>query len=63
MAEAVRLLDGPLAPISCVSEVAYEPCRCPDMDACGLRRVMQEVRDTVAETMESTTLADLVTQE
>jgi Rrf2 family cysteine metabolism transcriptional repressor len=60
LAEAVRLLDGPLAPISCVSETAYEPCGCPDMEACGLRRVMREVRDIVAGIMESTTLADLI---
>lgn len=59
LAEVVRLLDGPLAPISCVSEIAYEPCGCPDMETCGLRRVMQEVRDTVAKIMENTTLADL----
>ena len=60
LAEVVRLLDGPLAPISCVSETAYESCGCPDMEACGLRRVMKEVRDTVADIMERTTLADLV---
>ncbi len=60
LAEVIRLLDGPLAPVSCVSEVAYEPCGCPDMETCGLRRVMKEVRDTVAGMMESTTLADLV---
>jgi Rrf2 family protein len=62
LAEVVRLLDGPLAPVSCVSEVAYEPCGCPDMETCGLRRVMQDVRDTVARMMENTTLADLVSQ-
>lgn len=61
LAEVVRLLDGPLAPISCVSETAYEPCGCPDMEACGLRRVMQEVRDTVVKLMEETTLGDLIT--
>ena len=60
LADAVRLLDGPLAPISCVSETAYEPCGCPDMEACRLRQVMQEVRDVVAGIMENTTLADLV---
>ncbi len=60
LAEVVRLLDGPLAPIPCVSETAFEPCGCPDMAACGLRRVMKEVRDVVANLMENTTLADLV---
>jgi Rrf2 family cysteine metabolism transcriptional repressor len=62
LAEIVRLLDGPLAPIGCASETAYEPCGCPDMENCGLRRVMREVRDVVAEMMESTTLADLVVE-
>lgn len=61
LAEVIRLLDGPLAPIPCVSATAYEPCGCPNMDTCGLRRVMKQVRDVVAEMMESTTLADLVT--
>jgi Rrf2 family protein len=58
LAEVVRLLDGPLAPISCVSETAYEPCHWPDT-AAGLQRVMQEVRDAVAAIMENTTLADV----
>jgi Rrf2 family protein len=62
LAEIVRLLDGPLAPIGCVSETAFEPCGCPDMEKCGLRRVMREVRDVVAEMMENTTLADLVVE-
>jgi Rrf2 family protein len=60
LAEVVRLLDGPLAPISCASETAFEPCGCPDMETCGLRRVMKGVRDVVAGMMERTTLADMV---
>jgi Rrf2 family protein len=60
LAEVIRLLDGPLAPVSCVSDIAFEPCGCPDMATCGLRRVMQNVRDMVAQMMESTTLADLL---
>ena len=51
-----------MAPIACVSDTAYEPCGCPDMNTCGLRRVMREVRDAVAEMMERTTLADLVVE-
>lgn len=60
LAEVIRLLDGPLAPIPCASETAYRPCSCPDEAKCGLRRVMRRVRDVVAEMMEHTTLADLV---
>lgn len=58
LAEVVRLLDGPLAPIGCVSETAYEPSQWPER-AAGLRQVMQEVRDAVAEIMEATSLADV----
>lgn len=62
LAEVIRLLDGPLAPIPCVSETAYRACNCPDETKCGLRRVMRHVRDVVAEMMENTTLGDLVEQ-
>lgn len=62
LAQVIRLLDGPLAPISCVSETAYKPCGCPDMETCGLRRVMKQVRDVVADMMEKTTLSDLITR-
>src|SRR5664279_1867379 len=34
--EVVRLIDGPLAPIGCVSQSAYEKCTCPDEAHCGL---------------------------
>jgi len=60
LAEVVRQLDGPLAPVSCVSQTAYEACGCPDVEKCGLRRVMKEVRDMVVAKMEETSLADLV---
>ena len=60
LAEVIRLLDGPLAPIACASETAYQPCSCPDEAKCGLRRIMRRVRDVVADMMERTSLADLV---
>jgi Rrf2 family protein len=47
LGEVVRLLDGPLAPIPCVSESAYEPCSCPDEESCGLRIAMKQVRDAI----------------
>src|SRR3972149_2448153 len=43
----VRVLDGPLAPIRCVSQMAYEPCGCPDEQTCGLRLVMLDVRNAI----------------
>jgi Rrf2 family protein len=55
----VRVLDGPLAPIRCVSQMAYEPCDCPDEATCGLRMVMGDVRNAIANILDNTTLADV----
>lgn len=56
----VRLVDGPLAPISCVSHTAYEPCSCPDEAHCGLRMLMLDVRNAIAAILDRYTLADVV---
>jgi Rrf2 family protein len=63
MAEIVRHIDGPLAPVSCVSERFYEPCTCPDENRCAIRSVMREVRDSVAHFLETISLADLCARE
>jgi Rrf2 family protein len=56
----VRVLDGPLAPIRCVSQMAYEPCGCPGEETCGLRLVMLDVRNAIAHILDHTTLADVL---
>jgi hypothetical protein len=48
MGQVVRLIDGPLAPIGCVSQTAYERCSCPDEVHCGLRMLMLDVRNAIA---------------
>jgi Rrf2 family protein len=58
--EVVRLIDGPLAPIGCVSQTAYEPCTCPDEAHCGLRMLMVDVRNAIANILDRYTLADVV---
>jgi Rrf2 family protein len=58
VAEVIRVLEGPLAPIDCVSVMAHEPC--PMEATCGLRWLWKDVRDSVAEILERTTFADLV---
>jgi len=58
--QIVRLIDGPLAPIGCVSQTAYEPCNCPDQDHCGLRMLMLDVRNAIAAILDRYTLADVV---
>ena len=59
LGQIIRVLDGPLAPIRCVSQMAYEPCGCPDERTCGLRMVMGDVRNAIANILENTTLADV----
>jgi Rrf2 family protein len=54
-----RVLDGPVAPIKCVSQMAYEPCGCPDEATCGLRLVMGDVRNAISDILDKTSLADV----
>lgn len=58
--EIVRLVDGRIAPIGCVSETAYEPCNCPDEKHCGLRMLMLDVRNAITAILDRYTLADVV---
>jgi Rrf2 family protein len=59
LGQVIRILDGPLAPIRCVSQMAYEPCGCPDERTCGLRMVMGDVRNAIADILDNTTLANV----
>jgi Rrf2 family protein len=58
--DLLRLLDGPLGPIPCVSERAYVPCSCQDEAHCGLRILMLDVRAALSAVVDRHTLADLV---
>jgi Rrf2 family protein len=59
LGQIFRTLDGPVAPIKCVSQMAYEPCGCPDEETCGLRLAMSDVRNAVADILDNTSLADV----
>lgn len=61
LGRVIRVLDGPLAPVPCVSQTAYIPCdECEDEKTCGIRLVMKEVRDAMANILDHTSLADVV---
>jgi Rrf2 family cysteine metabolism transcriptional repressor len=57
VAEVIRVMDGPLAPIDCVSVTAHEFC--PRENFCGLKWLWKEVRDSIAKILESTSFEDL----
>ena len=58
--DVVRLIDGPLAPIRCASVTAYKKCSCPDEAHCGLRLLMVDVRNAIANILDRYSLADIV---
>jgi Rrf2 family protein len=58
---AVRILDGPLAPVPCVSVMAYRKCpECRDEHSCGIRLVMKDVRDAIAKVLDNTSLQEML---
>ena len=63
LGQVIRILDGPLALIPCVSQTAYMKCdECVDEQTCGIRLVMKEVRDATAHILDNTSLVKLNTQ-
>lgn len=60
MVDVMRVLEGPIAPVACVSLNYYEKCDdCPDESTCSLHSFMTKVRDAHLDILRSTTLADL----
>lgn len=59
--EILRLIDGPLAPLSCVSKTAYAPCDdCPNVKACSIRMVMLRAHEASLAILDATYLSDMV---
>lgn len=60
LASVIRQMEGPLAPLPCASETQFRKCdECVDIETCGTRIVMREVRDAIAGILEGTTLAEV----
>ncbi|WP_405573338.1 RrF2 family transcriptional regulator [Winogradskyella sp. Asnod2-B02-A] len=60
MTTVMRLLEGPIAMVPCVSLNFYEKCEdCPDENACAVNKLMLKVRDNTLEIFRNTSLADL----
>jgi len=60
LAKIIRLVNGPIAMLPCVSLNFYEKCDDCNEDHCGLHDVLIEVRDASLNILESKTLMDLV---
>lgn len=56
----IRIVEGPLSPVSCVSRTRYRPCPdCLSELTCPVRLVMKEVRDAISQILDQKTLASL----
>lgn len=64
MAQIMRLLDGPISILPCVSLNFYERCEeCVDEARCGIRQIALEIRDETVERLEAATLVDIIRRE
>jgi Rrf2 family protein len=59
LATVIRLMEGPIALLPCVSLNFYKKCTDCNEKKCGLNRVMKEVRDSTLAVLENRTIADL----
>ncbi|MCL6612545.1 MAG: Rrf2 family transcriptional regulator [Peptococcaceae bacterium] len=59
--EIIRVLEGPIAPVECVSEIKSPGC--DQADHCITRTVWEKVRDSIAMVMDSISLADMCREE
>ncbi|SEL76569.1 transcriptional regulator, BadM/Rrf2 family [Sphingomonas palmae] len=59
LGEIIRVIEGPLALVPCVSRTAYRPCKdCKSEIDCEIRAAMMRVRDETARILDGTSLAD-----
>ena len=59
--EVYRALEGPVAPMDCVSEVPVDE-ECPLIAGCATRVAWVKVRDNIVDVLDSTSLADLIVE-
>ena len=63
LAQVIRILDGPIAQLPCVSLNFYQKCEGCNEQQCGLHHIMAEVRDANLAVLEKRTLWDLVREQ
>ena len=59
--QVLRIIDGPIAPLPCLSRIAYRRCSdCQSEEACEIRRVFAKVAESAREVLDRTTIADSI---
>ncbi len=59
LATVIRIVDGPIALLSCVSLNFYEPCENCNEKICRINPIMAEARDAILKVLEKRTLEDI----
>jgi Rrf2 family protein len=60
LATVIRMMDGPIAPVPCLSRSSYQRCEgCKDEATCGVRLILRDMHEATLRVLENTTLADL----
>lgn len=57
LGQVLRVIDGPLAPVGCVSQMAHK--NCAEEDRCSLRGVMLEVRNAICQVLDRVTFQEI----
>jgi Rrf2 family protein len=60
LAKVIRIVDGPIALLSCVSLNFYKACENCSPETCGISPVMAEARDAILKVLEKRTLKDII---
>lgn len=63
LAKVIRIIDGPIALVSCVSLNFYKRCENCNQAICGIRSVMAEARDAILKVLEKKTLKEIIDKE
>jgi Rrf2 family protein len=59
--QVLRIIDGPIAPLPCLSRTAYQRCKdCRDESKCSVRRLFSRTYEAMLATMDGATLADVL---
>ncbi len=61
LAQIMRIFDGPIALLPCVTYQYYQPCgECKDEKTCSIRKVFKDVRDATVEILKASTLKEMI---
>ncbi|HEY5368287.1 MAG TPA: Rrf2 family transcriptional regulator [Hanamia sp.] len=63
LANVIRIINGPIALLPCVSLNFYEKCIDCDEATCGMRKMMIIARDATLRVLEKKTMADMINNE